>query len=176
VNADGGNKARQLFGSFLGSGLFPIAPGTWGSAATILVFMVLFGVDGLFGGLLGGVEAGPEATSPWLCRGIIVGILAVLFVVGVYVGDYATVDWGRPDPGPFVMDEVVGQGLALLPLLPGTPGIAGYAVAFFLFRIFDVLKPSPCDRLESLAGGLGIMADDVAAGLYAMILVIVLPL
>jgi phosphatidylglycerophosphatase A len=172
MTTDGGSKARQLFGSFLGSGLLPIAPGTWGSGATILVFAVLFGVQGWFGGVL------PETDvprDPWVWRGVIVGVLAVLFVAGMYVGDYATVDWGRTDPGPFVMDEVVGQGIALLPLLPGTPGILGYATAFFLFRIFDVWKPTPCDRLESLPGGLGIMADDVAAGLYALIIVVVLP-
>ena len=59
----------------------------------------------------------------------------------------------------------------MLVLLPGPLPPVGFAVAFIAFRLFDVLKPPPCRRLEGLPGGLGIMADDVAAGLYATIVV-----
>jgi phosphatidylglycerophosphatase A len=88
----------------------------------------------------------------------------------------ATVDSrrrGREDPGPVVIDEVAGQWLTYLlaaPLLPLE--VPRYLVAtvlggFVLFRLFDILKPWPANRLERLAGGVGIMADDLAAGVYA---------
>jgi phosphatidylglycerophosphatase A len=81
-------------------------------------------------------------------------------------------DWGEEDPGAFVLDEVVGQGLALLPLLTALPAPLPplpLAAGFLLFRVLDVIKPPPCRRLESLPGGLGIMADDLMAGAYAAV-------
>ncbi|NTV81952.1 MAG: phosphatidylglycerophosphatase A, partial [Candidatus Aminicenantes bacterium] len=74
---------------------------------------------------------------------------------------------GRPDPGRIVIDEVVGQLLALA-FLPGA--WVPVAVAFALFRFFDIIKPWPIRRLERLPGGWGIMADDVGAGLAAAVL------
>ncbi len=97
----------------------------------------------------------------------VAGVAAVLLALGIAVGNHAAHDWGREDPGSFVLDEVVGQMLALLPVLPGPLSWPRALLAFVLFRIFDVLKPPPCRRLESLPGGLGIMADDVAAGAFA---------
>jgi phosphatidylglycerophosphatase A len=69
---------------------------------------------------------------------------------------------GRSDPGQVVIDEVVGLllTLALIPV-----GVRGALVGFALFRVFDIIKPFPCARLEKLGGGVGIMADDVMAGL-----------
>jgi phosphatidylglycerophosphatase A len=74
-----------------------------------------------------------------------------------------------PDPGPVVLDEVAGQWLALLVLVAAghTPALAEVLAAFLLFRAFDVLKPWPIRALESLPGGWGIVADDLAAGLAA---------
>jgi phosphatidylglycerophosphatase A len=69
-----------------------------------------------------------------------------------------------------VIDEVAGQLIALLPVLPGSdPGWLSIAAAFLLFRFFDVVKPYPARRLESLESGLGIMADDIVAGAYAAV-------
>jgi phosphatidylglycerophosphatase A len=75
---------------------------------------------------------------------------------------------GRKDPGKVVIDEVVGQFIALIPV-PFVLGTAWWAaiLAFLLFRFFDIVKPYPARRLESLESGLGIMADDVVAGVYA---------
>jgi phosphatidylglycerophosphatase A len=92
----------------------------------------------------------------------------------VRIGDRAAGDWDGEDPGAFVLDEVVGQGIALFPLLALLPGplpLLPTLAAFVLFRIFDVLKPPPCRRLEELPGGLGIMADDLMAGVYAAVCV-----
>jgi len=184
---------RRFLSTGCGVGLLPRAPGTWASAATVLLFALLFGVRGLLEPVLpfarahdtsghgawyflydGQPEAGADA-SAWLLRGGVLAVLALLFAAGVWLGNRATRDFGVSDPGPFVLDEVVGQSLALLPLLPGPMPLWGVAVAFALFRLFDIWKPPPCAQLERLHGGLGIMADDVMAGVYAAVIVALLP-
>jgi len=165
------SRTRRLLGSALGAGLLPIAPGTWGSAVTVVVMAALHGVAGLWGGLL------PVATTWRVAVLLWAGVLLVIALLGLRIGDRAAEDWGEEDPGAFVLDEVVGQGLALLPLLfvlprplPPLPLAAG----FLLFRVLDVIKPPPCRRLEGLPGGLGIMADDLMAGVYAAVGVVAL--
>jgi phosphatidylglycerophosphatase A len=86
-----------------------------------------------------------------------------LFVAGVWAGTVAEHHFGGTDPGPVVIDEVVGM-LMTLALIPVTP--AGAIVGFFIFRVFDVIKPWPAGRFESLPGGLGVMADDGMAAVY----------
>jgi phosphatidylglycerophosphatase A len=84
---------------------------------------------------------------------------------------------GVADPGPVVLDEVAGQWLALTVLTLATgrpPEVGAVAVSFVLFRLFDVVKPWPIRRLERLPGGWGIVADDLAAGLAAAIVHLVL--
>ena len=158
MTRSGGAALRRLLGSGLGAGLLPGAPGTWGSLATLLVAAALLGVRGAglaWDGVLAGSAVG-------------VGLAALgATLLGVLVGQRAEADFGRKDPGAFVLDEVAGQLLALLPLLPGVPSALGLAGAFLLFRLFDILKPWPCRALEALPGGVGIMADDLMAGAYA---------
>lgn len=91
-------------------------------------------------------------------------MIAGLFVAGVWAGTTAERYFGGVDPGPIVMDEVVGMliTLAFIPV-----GWSGALVGFVLFRIFDVIKPFPAGRLEALHGGLGVMADDAMAAVYA---------
>jgi len=125
----------------------------------VLLAGLLLGMHGLLPGLLQ-----PSESTRWAT----LALLLVLGGLGVAVGNHARADWGREDPGEFVLDEVVGQGLALLPLVHAPLRWQGALAALLLFRVFDVLKPPPCGRLERLPGGVGIMADDVAAGLYAM--------
>jgi phosphatidylglycerophosphatase A len=167
------SPTRRLLSTACGIGLLPIAPGTWASAATALAFALVFGVRGI---LKSANFADASAwSSPWVLRGAVLGALLVILAGGIWLGNRAGRDFGVSDPGPFVLDEVVGQGLALLPLLPGPmPGWSVLA-AFALFRLFDIWKPPPCAALELLPGGLGIMADDVMAGLYAAAIVAVLP-
>jgi phosphatidylglycerophosphatase A len=88
----------------------------------------------------------------------------VLFAVGIWAGTTAERFFGGIDPGPIVIDEVVGMliTLAFMPVSLNT-AIAG----FVLFRIYDVIKPFPAGRLESLHGGLGVMSDDAMAAIYA---------
>ena len=125
-------------------GYFPIAPGTVGSAAG-LVFYALVWWSG----------------STLLEVGMIVG----LFAAGVWAGTTSERYFGGVDPGPIVLDEVVGM-LITLAFIPGL-GWSGALAGFFLFRIFDIIKPYPAGRFEQLHGGLGVMADDAMAAVYA---------
>jgi phosphatidylglycerophosphatase A len=124
-------------------GYFPIAPGTVGSAAGLLVYAIVW----------------------WTGSPLVeVALIAGLFVLGVWAGTVAERYFGGIDPGPIVLDEVVGMliTLAFIPV-----GWSGALAGFVLFRIFDVIKPYPAGRFESLHGGLGVMADDAMAAVYA---------
>ena len=88
-------------------------------------------------------------------------------MVGVWAASVAARHFGREDPGPVVIDEVAGQLLTLL--LTGV-GVGGAIVGFFLFRVLDIFKPWPARQLESLPGGLGIMADDLMVAVYGNLL------
>jgi len=177
----GASPLRRWASTACGIGWLPRAPGTWASAATALLFALLFGIAGVSEPLAfvhpgqGPVPAPAPAEAVWLLRGFVLAALVLIFAGGVWLGNRASRDFGVSDPGPFVLDEVVGQGLALLPLLPGPLPGWGVLVAFALFRLFDIWKPPPCGALERLHGGLGIMADDVMAGVYAAAIVALLP-
>ncbi len=128
------------------SGYFPIAPGTVGSAVGLLVYGVL-----------------SRAHSP-VVPAVEVLVILFLFAVGVWASTTAERFFGGIDPGPIVLDEVVGMliTLAFIPV-----GLSGALIGFVLFRIFDVIKPFPARRFEALHGGLGVMADDAMAAIYA---------
>lgn len=125
-------------------GYFPFAPGTVGSAAGLLFYALVW-----------------WAASPVVEVGMILG----LFAAGVWAGTTAERYFGGVDPGPIVMDEVVGM-LITLAFIPNL-GWTGILAGFILFRVFDVVKPYPAGRFEQLHGGLGVMADDAMAAIYA---------
>ena len=136
-------------GTGLGTGYAPIAPGTAGSLLAVILFLLW-----------------PQNTIFWLLMAI------AFFICGVPVASAIEKEQGE-DPSLVVIDEVVGQWLALLFLPAVNWSIAG--AAFFLFRFFDVWKPFPIDYSQKLNGGWGIMVDDVIAGIYAnLVLQIVL--
>lgn len=125
-------------------GYVPFAPGTVGSAAGLLFYALVW----------------------WTGSSLVeVALIAGLFGAGVWAGTIAERYFGGVDPGPIVMDEVVGM-LITLAFIPGL-GWPGAVAGFFLFRVFDVIKPFPARRLEQLHGGLGVMADDAMAAVYA---------
>ena len=124
-----------------GVGYVPFAPGTFGSAAGILLWWLL----------------GP---SPALQAFAIV----VLFAAGVWSGSVCEGHFCTTDPGHVVIDEVVGM---LITLFLNPVGWGGALLAFVLFRVADVIKPYPANRFEQLHGGLGVMADDCMAAVYA---------
>lgn len=128
-------------------GYFPIAPGTVGSAAGLLVYAAL-------------VWAGATPAVQAL-------VIVALFAAGVWSGTHAERHFGSTDPGPGVVDEVVGMLITLFMLPAGwTVAIAG----FFIFRVLDVIKPYPAGRFERLHGGLGMMADDAMSAVYSNLL------
>lgn len=139
-------RLRVLLATGLGLGRAPIAPGTVGSAAGLLLVALLWGVGG-----------------DWT---VVAGAVVVTFV-GMWAAGAAEAYFGRRDPGPVVVDEIAGQMVSLLFLAP-TP--TALAVAFVLFRVFDVWKPFPVRQVERLPGASGIMVDDLLAGAYANLL------
>ena len=151
--------ARRLLAMAGGLGALP-APGTAASAGTAVVAALLCGVATRPGLLAPGLQLVTLATAA-----------AAVALIGVLLGNGAQGDFGVTDPGPFVLDEVMGQLVALLPLLPGPFTLRGLLLAFALFRALDIVKPWPIRRLEELPGGVGIMADDLAAGVVAAALV-----
>ena len=100
-------------------------------------------------------------------------IAALCVAVGVLLGPWAERYYGRKDPGPVVIDEVAGYCVTLFQF-EGFPGWRQMVAAFFLFRLFDVVKPPPARRIERWPRGWGIMLDDLFAGLYAFMVVHVL--
>jgi phosphatidylglycerophosphatase A len=124
-------------------GFAPVAPGTFGAAAGLLVYLLV-----------------------WWTRSPLVEIalIAVTFAAGIWSATLAERHLGGTDPGPVVIDEVLGM-LVTLAFIP--VGWSGALAGFVLFRALDVVKPYPANRFERLHGGLGIMADDAMAGVYA---------
>lgn len=136
----------QRLGLFIATcgylGYVPLAPGTFGSAAGLVVFFAVR-------------SSGSTAVE--------LAVIAGLFAIGVWSGNVAEHHFGSVDPGPVVLDEVVGMliTLALLPV-----NVTGALVGFFLFRALDIVKPWPSAQFERLPGGLGVMADDGMAAVY----------
>lgn len=141
----GGSRAlssAQLIATVGGLGAIPLAPGTAGS-------------------LVGAILSVPLLGAGWLLH---LATILVLTAVAVTVAGRAADELGHPDPPRVIIDEVAGMCVAAL-ALPFR--LYDLCAVFLLFRMFDVLKPAPMSRLERLPRGLGIVADDVAAGLLA---------
>jgi phosphatidylglycerophosphatase A len=126
-------------------GYVPVAPGTFGSAAGLLVFAAIR-------------WSGSTALE--------LAVIVLVLAVGVWSASVAEKHFGGVDPAPVILDEVAGMliTLALIPV-----NVPGAIVGFLVFRFFDVVKPWPANRLEALHGGLGIMADDAMAAVYGNI-------
>jgi len=132
----------RLVATGFGSGYSPVAPGTAGSLVGLLLFLPLAGLA-------------------WPVQ---LAAIAAVTLVGTLAAWRVARSVGLKDPGLVVVDEVAGQWLTFL-ALPVTPVTA--LAGFVLFRVMDIVKPWPARDLERLPGGIGIMADDIAAGLYA---------
>ena len=139
-------------GTFFGAGFLKPGPGTYGSAAACVLWLI----------------------SGWLVHHntwtlTVVTLAGVLLATGIGIPAATRVarEAGRSDPGFVVIDEVAGQWLALVLMPPLWPNAL---LAFLLFRFFDILKPWPIRRLEALPGGTGIVVDDLGAGLFALAL------
>ena len=120
-----------------------IAPGTVGSAAGLLIFWAV-----------------RRTASP----AVEIATIVVVVLAGIWGGSVAEQHFKGTDPAFVIIDEVAGM-LITLALLPVNTG--GVIAGFFLFRVLDIVKPWPSRQFERLHGGLGIMADDVMAAVYA---------
>jgi len=136
------DAGAKLVATGLGSGYSPFAPGTAGSLVGLALVLPLAGLS-------------------WPVQ---LAATAALALLGVLAAARVAQLLGRKDPGLVVVDEVAGQWITFL-ALPLTPVTA--LAGFVLFRVMDIVKPWPARALERLPGGVGIMADDVAAGIYA---------
>jgi phosphatidylglycerophosphatase A len=136
-----------LVATFFGIGRLHPGPGTWGSAATVLLWSaVAYGL------------------APALRTPVAIALAVLVVLIGIPAATRVARGSGVKDPQFVVIDEVAGQLIALI----GVPlGWKTFLAGFILFRGIDILKPPPVRQLESLPEGTGIVVDDVAAGLYA---------
>ena len=139
----------EIVATVFGAGLLPKFPGTWGSAVALPI---------------------AYAISYWGNALILATVIIITFIIGVIVSDIVSQNLGIEDPSRIVIDEVVGQWLTLLAV---PPNVILYFCGFLLFRLFDVWKPWPISSAEKLKGGLGIMLDDVLAGISSSLLLFI---
>ena len=138
------SRLARVLATWFGCGYFPVAPGTVGAAAAVVI-------------------------SWWLRWGAVPNLLAGLTagIVGIWAATLEARNSGRKDPGHIVIDEVAGQWITLA----GATAISWQALllGFLLFRLFDIWKPAPVRQLEAIPEGAGIMADDIMAGVYGAV-------
>lgn len=143
---------QKIIATGFGSGYSPFAPGTAGALLAVLLWGILFFLL-------------PPHLLP-----IVTAILVLLFTVaGIWAANSLESVWGK-DPSRIVVDEMVGVWIALLGVADGN--LYHILLAFVLFRLFDIFKPLGIRRMEKLKGGLGVMMDDIVAGIYSLILLL----
>ena len=147
-------KRAKLFhiiiASGFGSGFSPFAPGTAGALVAVIIWTVLFYV------------------IPFNVLLVVTSLLIVLFTAaGIWSADKLESEWGK-DPSKVVVDEMVGVWIALLAV--PVWNVWYILFAFLLFRFFDIFKPLGIRKMEQLEGGIGVMADDILAGIYSFLL------
>ncbi len=149
---------KRLAASGFGLGWLPLAPGSWGSLPPAIIFALLF----QFG------------ASPLVIIVVMAALAAAGSIVCVKCASASIEATSDTDPNEVVADEIAGQAITFVFAGASTAvvasGVWGLTLGgFFLFRLFDVIKPCPARRLEKLPQGWGILADDIVAGLYAAI-------
>lgn len=138
------NSLARILATWFGCGYSPVAPGTVGAAAAVVIAYLL-GWDRVTNGI----------------AGVLVGL------IGIVAATLEAQSSGRKDPGHVVIDEVAGQWITLA----GATAFnwKSYLIGFLLFRLFDIWKPAPVRQLERLPTGTGIIADDLMAGVYGAV-------
>ncbi|MBN1474247.1 MAG: phosphatidylglycerophosphatase A [Syntrophaceae bacterium] len=136
------DKIIKVLATGFGAGLSPVMPGTAGTLVGVLICLAFLPLH-------------------WIFRCLFV---AALVGVAVYVSGRAEEIYGKKDDQRIVIDEIAGFLLAMLPV---AINFLNLALAFFLFRIFDIWKPYPLRKFQEFPGGWGVVADDIGAGIYA---------
>jgi len=150
------DRVAYALATGLGAGFMPIAPGTAGALEGVVIYLAIHAL-----------HLGQSASLFVLAI-----INVILFAVGVWASNRTCAMTGAKDPRLIVIDEVSGQLISLTPLvLFPSFSITAVVIGFLLFRLFDIFKPYPIRKLERLHRGLGVMADDALAGVYAALLV-----
>lgn len=155
-------------GTFFGAGLLRPGPGTWGSVAAVLLWLLpALGLE-----RINFLANNSQWTLPryWLSALTLFAAL-IATAIGIPAATIVAEESGREDPGHVVIDEVAGQWLTLAVCKPDWPHAF---LALALFRLFDITKPWPIRKLEALPGGWGIMLDDLAAGLFGLVALLVI--
>lgn len=140
------NLLEKIIGSAFFTGYIPLASGTFGSIAALLIYYFV-----------------PNFEKPY----IIIPAIIFVFLAGVYVGTKFEIAYGK-DPAECTIDEVAGMWIALL-FIPKNFTLS--LIAFIVWRAMDIIKPFPAKKAEVLDGGLGIMLDDVISGIYSLFIV-----
>lgn len=143
------------FATALGAGFSPIAPGTAG-AIVGCISLWLFEKYNLIS----------TTTTPLL----FIGLIVVTTILGIIATNKLEQDWGK-DPQKVVIDEVLGMWITMM-FVPFT--WLNILIGFILFRFFDIAKPLGIRKMENLEGGLGVMADDMLAGIYSNIVLLII--
>lgn len=146
-----------------GVGYLPLAPGTWGSmfgVAIYVAFAMLFWEPSV------GQEMVGRAVFDYALFVVYLILLIGLCILGMWAAGIGTQLLGNSDPSEAVIDEVVGQLITFV-FVPFTIGWQFILIGFLLFRLFDIWKPYPINDLQGLPDGIGVVADDVLAGVYA---------
>jgi phosphatidylglycerophosphatase A len=136
------NIISKTVGSGFFTGYIPFASGTFGSLAAIIIYMI----------------PGFQKLE------ILIPAIIIVSLWGIHLGNIFEKEYGK-DPAQCTIDEIAGMWISLI-LVPKT--FANIAIAFFVWRFFDIIKPPPARQLEKLHGGLGIMIDDIVAAVYAL--------
>ncbi len=150
------DRLKTLAMTGLGTGYLPIAPGTWGSAVVVALYLLLGQID---------------CECSYAVDAGMVLVVVVSSIICVALGPFAERHFGKKDPGQVTIDEWAGQAVALiaLPAVGVGGALTAAGVAFVAFRVFDIIKPPPARQLERLPAGWGMLCDDLAAGVYANI-------
>ena len=135
-------KKFMMMTAHMGVGLLPGPTGTYGSALTVIIYVLLMLI---------------WPPLVWV-------FLAFTLTWGTYAANIAEQEFGQKDSGHIVIDEAAGQ---IITLLFAPFSFWALVVSFFMFRLFDIMKPFPIRKTENLPGGIGVMADDIAAGIFA---------
>ena len=142
-------KLITLLATGFGAGLVPVAPGTVGTLVGVLICLI-------------------SLPFPWIIR--LLFVLALL-AVSFYISHQSEKIYQRKDDQRIVIDEIIGFQITMLPV---AISVLHLCVGFVLFRVFDILKPFPIGNLQRLPGGWGVVIDDVAAGIYAGVILFAL--
>ncbi|MBN1233498.1 MAG: phosphatidylglycerophosphatase A [Candidatus Coatesbacteria bacterium] len=145
-----------IFSTFFGIGYIKVAPGTFGSLSASILYLILYNP-----------RAGDESNAEFN----LLVITCILFILGTVFSWIAARSLNDKDPQIIVIDEVLGMAVTYL-FLPKT--IPVIVTGFILFRLLDIIKPFPAFQAQNLPGGLGIMCDDLFAGVYANLILRVL--